>query len=77
MSTINCLLSFVKCSRVEVQAPPPPATGQAVEVSSDWPGPPSVDVFVENFGLVSRFPLAPCWLMRSSQGNMMKGKQNG
>ena len=32
----------------EVQAPPPPATGQAVEVSSDWPGPPTVDVFVEN-----------------------------
>ena len=32
----------------EVQAPPPPASGQAVEVSSDWPGPPSVDVFVEN-----------------------------
>ena len=32
----------------EVQAPPPPATGQAAEVSSDWPGPPSVDVFVEN-----------------------------
>ena len=27
----------------EVQAPPL-ATGQAVEVSSDWPGPPSVDV---------------------------------
>ena len=32
----------------EVQAPLPPATGQAVEVSSDFPGPPSVDVFVEN-----------------------------
>ena len=32
----------------EVQAPSPPATSQAVEVSSDWPGPPSVDLFVEN-----------------------------
>ena len=27
---------------------PPLVTGQAVDVSSDWPGPPSVDVFVEN-----------------------------
>ena len=26
----------------------PPVAGQAVDVSSDWPGPPSVDVFVEN-----------------------------
>ena len=27
--------------------------------------------------LVSRFPLAPCWLMRSSQGNLMKRRPNG
>ena len=32
----------------EFEAPPPPVAGQAVDVSSDWPGPPSVDVFVEN-----------------------------
>ena len=32
----------------EFEAPPPQVAGQAVEVSSDWPGPPSVDVFVEN-----------------------------
>ena len=30
------------------EAPPPPVAGQAVDVSCDWPGPPSVDVFVEN-----------------------------
>ena len=35
----------------EFEAPPPLVAGQAMDVSSDWPGLPSVDVFVENFGL--------------------------
>ena len=32
----------------EIEAPPPPVAGQAVDVRSSWPAPPAVDAFVEN-----------------------------